>query len=156
MKKILTAFIGSAMFLSACSVGDEGLSEERNEQVEIRKEAKDNVVTLKTFDLLEIGQTKEQVASILGNQYVKVASMTDGSPLWRYDIGAVDGYKFTGLGEVDVPGISNGILDMIVFVTWNDKGEASLFSACYMKEDGLIYEYVIFENGERGEFVLEN
>lgn len=97
---------------------------------------------------IKLGLTEDQVVEFLGKPNVKGVNPMHGSPMWRYDFGAIKKTK-TSEEQVDVvnaEALENGKLDFQLFISWSDK-KISTFSN-YVYRDGQIGEYRVFENGK--------
>lgn len=100
---------------------------------------------------LKHGLTQEEVRQLLGDHFIPVKSAKDNRLMWRYDIGAKEGYQSPDdqYDTVDVEGIRNGKLELIVFVAWTRDGKVDSFSIYYLNEnDGNVYDYRTLPNGE--------
>ncbi|UFJ39490.1 hypothetical protein LOK74_15685 [Brevibacillus humidisoli] len=100
---------------------------------------------------LKQGLSQDEVKKLFGDKFTKVKSAMDNTDMWRYDFGAREGYQSPDdqYDTVDVEGIKNGELEMIVFVGWTIDGRVDTFSAYYMKKsDGNVYDYRVLPNGE--------
>ncbi|WP_126428322.1 hypothetical protein [Brevibacillus marinus] len=100
---------------------------------------------------LRQGLSQEEVRQLLGDAFTRVKSAKDNREMWRYDIGAQEGYQSPDdqYDTVDVEGIRNGEVEMIVFVGWTIDGRVDAISAYYLKEsDGNVYDFRVLPNGE--------
>ncbi|MBO8163488.1 MAG: hypothetical protein H0Z34_07165 [Brevibacillus sp.] len=103
---------------------------------------------------LKTGLTQEDVKKLFGSSYTEVKAAMDDSDMWRFDIGAQEGYQSPDdqYDTVDVEGIKTGKLEMILFVGWGNDGTVETFSLYYKnKDDGRVYDYRVMPNGQEKE-----
>jgi hypothetical protein len=88
----------------------------------------------------------------LGEDFIKVKNSMDDSEIWRYDIGATEGYTspVDEYDTVDHQGLKNGKLNIQLFIQWNKNGTVEWYSTYQLnKASGQVYEYHVSEDGER-------
>lgn len=97
--------------------------------------------------------SKQEVADILGEPSNKGIGAKNGSPKWLYNIGASDNYSFEQpsrnekmFGVIDLEGLENEEVDMILFITW-DNSTVSSINNTYRNKKGELTSYCLFEDG---------
>ncbi|WP_221568976.1 hypothetical protein [Alkalihalobacillus sp. TS-13] len=127
-----------------------------NNEVQAGDPASNQRIVTQTVDLetvktkLDVGQTKEEVKSMMGEEYNQVKSMRDGTSVWRYDIDSKEGYSFETVWDtVDIEGIESRAIGLQVFIAWkNDHSTVDYVTAYYLNpEDKKVYEYRKLSNG---------
>lgn len=108
---------------------------------------------------LKLGLTKEEVKNRMGNDFTKVDSSIDDTKMWRYDIGAKEGYiaPDNNNDQGDIRGLKNGDVKIQLFIhwDWNNKDTVDYYSVLYLNEsDGKIYSYESFQNGEEKKRII--
>lgn len=108
---------------------------------------------------IKIGMTEQELLSLLGAPFNKGISAKDAEPVWLYNIGSSKGYYFEEqellkdqgvLDTVDIEGIKNKEIEMVVFVTWDNK-KVSRVSHTYIREDGKVVTHYLFKDGHTKE-----
>ncbi|MRG85034.1 hypothetical protein [Salinibacillus xinjiangensis] len=103
---------------------------------------------------LSVDMTQAEVEGLIGQPDAKGVDAMNAIPTWRYDIVAKDGYKFEEqdslldsnvVDAVDINGLKKGDMTLQLFFSWKEE-RVSHFSG-YYKEDGVVQEYRLFEDG---------
>ena len=116
---------------------------------------------------IKIGMTESEILELLGEPDVTgVDGMYYADPVWRYDIGAQEGYYFDDyeqydsdyaerydkhdeVGVVDLDGIRNKELDIQLFINWLEN-KVDTVSHTYIR-DGQLVSHFLLSDGTRKE-----
>jgi hypothetical protein len=105
---------------------------------------------------LTIGASKEAVIELAGEDYQKVTSAMDGSTVWRFDIGAKEGYLYEDKSDSpDLEGLKSGEVILQIFVGFDDEGKVSNYTAYQRGENETVHAFYTFENGQRKDEKIE-
>lgn len=98
---------------------------------------------------VNIGQSKDEIVDILGNDYTIVLGAETDEKKWRYDIDTINGYTFTEEYDfADMEGLLKGRLKMHIWISWDEENKVNFISALYVhKEGGVVYNYQVFPDG---------
>ncbi len=107
---------------------------------------------------LKLGKSKEEILQLIEFDYVKVLPVEGVAEMWRFDIGANEGYKYeNNVDSVDLDGLSSESISLILFLTWNSKDELWNYAIYYKNSaDGSIKECSLSENEKIKEIIINN
>lgn len=127
----------------------------RNEALTQRVDELENqlrIVEQVTFIMgnIRLHMTKDEVVESLGKNYAEVSGAAEhigASKMYRYDLVHEDEYNYASeMDEVDVDGLKNGDVSVILFISWNSQYEINNYTM-YYRYQRRILEYRVFEDG---------
>ncbi len=107
-------------------------------------------------EYLELGMKKEQILDSFGHNYTVVINQKNDNEVWRYDFAEDISYQFvTELSEVDLAGLTSGILLGQLFLFWSEEETIQGFSLLYFNDaDGKVYDYAVFPHPKDPESII--
>jgi hypothetical protein len=106
---------------------------------------------------IALNRSRDFVSQFLGKKHKAMASKNKNETIWRYDIGAVNGYKFkVSPYKADVKGLQKGRLKKQIYVTINKERNVKNVTVFYLNDkDHKVHHYSFSTKGEK-DVVLTN
>lgn len=101
---------------------------------------------------LERGMESKDVKRWFGDPSFVTRIEPASQQVWRYDVGAKQGYQHGGL-STDTEGLKKGDLAAQLFLTWNASGQLERYDLWYMAEQNgekRIFSYIVYPDGSTG------